>query len=234
MEEKKITAISSFLKSTNIFREVPLPVLEEAAGHCRISNHKRGTILYRKGDPASLMFFLQRGYIMEQVYYRESVDIIIKVKCPGDYFGETAVMTDMEYLNTALVTEDSSLVVMPKAVFLQLAWTNHTICQVVIRELVERLTNSAQNMVNSMYLDAPGRLAFTLLNLMPGAGQSRNAELRVTQSSLAASAGMARQTAAAILGDWRKAGWITTDRGKLSVLDLDCLLDIIMNSELRC
>ena len=233
MEEKKITAISSFLKSTNIFREVPLPVLEEAAGHCRISNHKRGTILYRKGDPASLMFFLQRGYIMEQVYYRESVDIIIKVKCPGDYFGETAVMTDMEYLNTALVTEDSS-VVMPKAVFLQLAWTNHTICQVVIRELVERLTNSAQNMVNSMYLDAPGRLAFTLLNLMPGAGQSRNAELRVTQSSLAASAGMARQTAAAILGDWRKAGWITTDRGRLSVLDLDCLLDIIMNSELRC
>jgi len=143
-------------------------------------------------------------------------------------------MTDMEYLNTALVTEDSSLVVMPKGVFLQLAWSNHTICQVVIRELVERLTNSAQNMVNSMYLDAPGRLAFTLLNLMPGAGQARSGELRVTQSSLAASAGMARQTAAAILGEWRKAGWISTDRGRLSVLDLDCLLDLIMNSELRC
>ena len=105
---------------------------------------------------------------------------------------------------------------------------------VVIRELVERLTNSAQNMVNSMYLDAPGRLAFTLLNLMPGAGQARSGELRVTQSSLAASAGMARQTAAAILGEWRKAGWISTDRGRLSVLDLDCLLDLIMNSELRC
>ena len=40
--------------------------------------------------------------------------------------------------------------------------------------------------------------------------------------------------AAAILGEWRKAGWISTDRGRLSVLDLDCLLDLIMNSELRC
>lgn len=234
MELKEITAISSFLKSTNIFHQVPLPVLEEAAAHCRVSHHKRGTILYRKGDPARLMYFLQRGYIMEQVYYRESVDIIIKVKCPGDYFGETAVMTDMEYLNTALVTEDSSLVVMSKDVFLQLAWANPSVCQVVIRELVERLTNSAQNMVNSMYLDAPGRLAFTILNLMPGAGQTRTAELRVTQSSLAASAGMARQTAAGILGEWRKAGWISTDRGRLSVLDLDRLLDIIVNSELRC
>jgi len=234
MEQTKIAAISGFLKTTNIFRDVPLPVLEEAAGHCRVSHHKRGTILYRKGDPASLMYFLQRGYIMEQVYYRESVDVIVKVKCPGDYFGETAVMTDMEYLNTALVAEDSSLVVMPKGVFLRLAWNNPSVCQVVIRELVERLTNSAQNMVNSMYLDAPGRLAFTILNLMPGAGQSHSAELRVTQGSLAASAGMARQTAAAILGDWRKAGWISTDRGRLSVLDIDCLLDIIMNSELRC
>lgn len=234
MDQKKIADISSFFKTTNIFREVPLPVLEEAAGHCRLSHHKRGTILYRKGDPASLMYFLQRGYIMEQVYYRESVDVIIKVKCPGDYFGETAVMTNTEYLNTALVTEDSSLVVMPKDVFLKLAWSNPSVCQVVIRELVERLTNSAQNMVNSMYLDAPGRLAFTILNLMPGAGQSRGAELRVTQSSLAASAGMARQTAAGILGEWRKAGWISTDRGRLSVLDIDCLLDIIMNSELRC
>ena len=79
MEQAKIGAISSFLKTTNIFREVPLPVLEEAAEHCRISRHKRGTILYRKGDPASLMYFLQQGYVMEQVYYRESVDVITAV-----------------------------------------------------------------------------------------------------------------------------------------------------------
>lgn len=53
MDQTKISAISTFLKSTNIFCEVPLPVLEEAAGHCRVSHHKRGSILYRKGDPAA-------------------------------------------------------------------------------------------------------------------------------------------------------------------------------------
>lgn len=234
MSQDKAEKISLFLKTTAIFRDVSLPLLEAAAGRCQMIRQKRGTVLYHKGRAANLMYFLQSGYVMESVFYRDSVDIIVKVKGPGDYFGETAVMTDMEYLNTALVMEDAALVLMPKDVFLNLAWNNHSVCQVVIRELVERLTNSAQNMVNSMYLDAPGRLAFTILNLTPTAGESRDLEMRVTQSALAASAGMARQTAAKILSDWRREGWISTDRGRLSVKNLDHLLEIITNSEMRC
>lgn len=234
MRQETKSVISYFLKSLDIFAGIPLPLLEEAAGRCQLIRARRGTILYHKGDVANSMYFLKTGYIMESVYYRESVDVIVKIKCPGDYFGETAVMTDTDYLNTALVTEDATLVVMPKSIFLQMAQRHYSICRVVIGELVERLTNSAQNMVNSMYLDAPGRLAFTILNLTTGTTQNTRLEVRVTQSALAASSGMARQTAAKILGDWRKEGWLSTDRGKLIVLDIDYLLDIITNSELRC
>lgn len=235
MRKEADAAISRFLKSTEIFRDIPLELLNEAAGRCRLIQLRRGTVLYHKDDAANSMYFLKQGYVMESVYYGDSVDIITKVKCPGDYFGETAVMTDKPYLNTALVTEDSTLVVMPKSVFLRLANDHYSICQVVIRELAERLSNSAQNHVNAMYLDAPGRLVFTILNLTTGGdGAGRRLEVRVTQSALAASSGMARQTAAKILGDWRKAGWISTDRGKLVVLDIDPLLEIVTNSELRC
>lgn len=234
MSEKKNMTISQFLKSTKIFRDVAPSVLDEAACHCRVAHVKRGSVLYRKGDHADFMYILKQGDIMEQFYYRESVDIIVKVKRVGDYFGETAVMTDMEYQNTAFAMEDSCLVIMPKSVFLQLAWTNPSVCRVIITELAERLTNSARNMVNLMYLDAPGRLASTILNMTTGSTQEQAAEIRVTQCALAASAGLARQTAAKILGDWRKKGWISTDRGRLNVLAMDQLLDIIMNSELRC
>lgn len=234
MSKETDAANSRFLKTTEIFHDIPLELLTEAAGRCRLIHPRRGTILYHKDDPANSMYFLKQGYVMESVYYGDSVDIITKIKCPGDYFGETAVMTDMAYLNTALVTEDSTLVVMPKHVFLRLAHDYYSVCRVVIRELAERLANSAQNHVNAMYLDAPGRLAFTLLNLTTGDGGCRRLEIRVTQSALAASAGMARQTAAKILGEWRKEGWISTDRGKLLLLDIDPILEIITNSEMRC
>ena len=58
-------------------------------------------------------------------------------------------------------------------------------------------------MVNAMYLDAPGRLASIIVNLTTNSSQ-KNMTIRITQSSLAASSGMARQTAAKILGNWRK------------------------------
>lgn len=229
--EEKIRACR-YLKSTALFRDVPQTALEQAVEHCRIARRKRGTILFRKGDSANSFYVIEQGYVMEQVYYGESVDVIVKVKAPGDYFGETALMTDTDYLNTALVLEDAVLLILPKEVFLPLAWAHPCICQVVIRELVERLTNSAENMVHSMYLDAPGRLAFTVLNLTTAA--NRTLDLPVTQGALAATAGMARQTAAKILGEWRKEGWISTERGRLSVLNVDQLLQIILSSELRC
>ena len=224
-----------FLKDTSLFHEVPPAMLEEASGKCRIARVKRGHFLYRKGDLANYLYVIRKGFLMELFSYRESLEIVVKVKSPGDYFGETALMTDMNYLNTAITTEDSELIIMPKHVFLRLAWTNPGITRVVIRELVERLTNSAQNMLNSMYMDAPGRLAFTLMNLMPdSAGQVGVREVRITQQVLASSSGIARQTAAGILGEWRKKGWISTERGKICVHDFDSLMDIIMNSELRC
>lgn len=232
MEIKKTVFL--FLKNTELFRSVPAAMLEEASGNCRIARVKRSQFLYQKGDVANYLYILKKGYLMELFSYRESLEMIVKVKSPGEYFGETALLTDMNYLNTAITMEDSELVIMPKSVFLKLAWANPGICRVVIQELVERLTNSAQNMLNSMYMDAPGRLAFTLINLLPSNSEPGSPrEVRITQQALASTAGMARQTAAVILGDWRKNGWISTDRGKISVLDYDSLMEIIMNSELR-
>ncbi len=228
-------ALYTFLKNTGLFRNAPDDALKEAAVHCCTEKVKRGRFLYRKGDFANCFYILKKGYLMEQFSYRESLEIIVKVKCPGDYFGETALMTDSDYRNSAIIMEDSELIVMPKNTFLKLVWSSPSVCRVIVRELVERLTNSAQNMLNSMYLDAPGRLAFTLINLTTGSsGEIRNPEVRITQSALASSAGMARQTAAKILGDWRRSGWLGTDRGKITVLDYDSLMNIILTSELRC
>lgn len=232
MDKKKNERIYAILQETAIFHGVPREQLEQAAEYCRLSRVKRGSSVFRKGEAANNLYILQKGLVMEQVYYRESVDVIVTVKSPGSFLGETALMTDTNYLNTALALEDVVLVSMPKSVFLDLAWNHPAVCQVVIRELVKRLTNSAEYMVHSMYLDAPGRLAFTVLNLTTAA--NRTMDLRVTQSALAATAGMARQTAAKILGDWRAEGWISTDRGRVSVLDMDRLVDIIMKSELHC
>ncbi len=225
------TQLAQFLKTTSLFSGLNSAELEQLAAHAKLLHKKKGSIIYQKDDSSSHLFIIKSGYVVESVYYGASVDVLVKVRSTGEYFGEMGILSNKTYPNTAIALEDTYLVSISRSQFLDTIWNNASVCKVIILELIERLTNSAQNMVNSMYLDASGRLAFTLVNLTTNSSQ-KCMNIRVTQSALAASSGMARQTAAKILGDWRKQGIISTERGRLCVLDLDALLDIILNSEI--
>ena len=229
---KEQQEIFSILKSTAIFHELSVYQLIELASHCKIVTHKKGATIYHNGDRSAHIYIIQTGYIMESVFYGTSADVIVKIRNEGEYFGEMGMLCDKPYPNTALALEDCRLISLPKTKCLKTVWDNPSVCRVIIQQLIDRLLNSAQHMVNAMYLDAPGRLASIIVNLTTNSSQ-KNMTIRITQSSLAASSGMARQTAAKILGNWRKEKIIQTERGHLKVLDFNRLLDIILDSELN-
>ena len=160
------------------------------------------------------------------------MDVIVKVRSDGEFFGEIGLISSSPCPNTVIALEDCCLIDLSKSYFLETVNESTAVCKVIILELIDRLLNSAQNMVNSMYLDAPGRLASTIVNLTTNSRQ-KVMTIRITQSALAFSSGMARQTAAKILGEWRKEKIIATERGRLKVLDFNRLLDIILESELN-
>lgn len=225
-------SIFSFLLTVPLLSGLSRSYLEELSTHCRMVFRKKGTVIYRKEDISNHLYIIKSGCIMESVFYGASEDIIVKIRTNKEYFGEMGTLAGHVYPNTALTLEDSTLNTMPKSCFLDTVWNHTCVCRVIIHELMERLVNSAQNMVNAMYLDALGRLASTVVNLTTSA-QQKAMKIRVTQSALASSSGMARQTAAKILGDWRREGIISTERGRFCVLDFNRLLDIILESEIK-
>ena len=229
---KENQEIFQTLKSTALFKDLSVSQLIELASHCKLRNVKKGTTIYRKGDTADHLYVIQSGYIIESVYYGSSVDVIVKVRSDGEYFGEIGLLYAGPYPNTVIALEDCRLIDLSKSYFMQAVNENTSVCKVIILELIDRLLNSAQNMVNSMYLDAPGRLASTIVNLTTNSRQ-KLMTIRITQSALAYSSGMARQTAAKILGEWRREKIIDTERGRLKVLDFNRLLDIILDSEIN-
>ena len=142
------------------------------------------------------------------------------------------ILSSKTYPNTAIALEDTCLVAISRAQFLDTIWSNTSVCRVIILELIERLNNSAQNMVNSMYLDASGRLAFTLVNLTTN-NRQKCMNIRVTLVRSGCLFRHGPSDNAKILGEWRRQGIISTERGRLCILDLDALLDIILNSEIE-
>lgn len=224
--------ICRFLRTVPLFAELPESYLLEFSRHCRLLHKKKGAVIYRKEDSSNHLYIIKSGCIMESVFYGTSADIIVKIRSDRDYFGEMGILSGHSYPNTALALEDTTLIIVPQSYFLETVGEYTCVCRVIIQELINRLVNSAQNMVNAMYLDAPGRLASTIVNLTTSA-QQKSMKVRITQSALASSSGMARQTAAKILSDWRREGIISTERGRFCVLNFNRLLDIILESEIK-
>ena len=224
--------ICSFFQTVPLFSALPPDYLETLSSYCRLIYKKKGSVIYRKEDSSNHLYVIKSGYIMESVFYGTSADIIVKIRSDRDYFGEMGILSNRVYPNTALALEDTTLISVPQSCFVDAVWNHTSVCRVIIQELIDRLLNSAQNMVNAMYLDAPGRLASTIVNLATST-QNKSMKVRITQSALASSSGMARQTAAKILSDWRKEGIISTERGRFCVHDFNRLLDIILESEIQ-
>lgn len=225
-------ALRDFFRRTPLLKEVARADIEGLMRDCTVWAISKGSVIFRPGEPSNWMYFIYSGFVVEFVGYGSSVDIIVKTRRPYDYIGEMGMLIDQPYPNTAVAMENLVLVALPRRIFLDLTWKHPAVSRHIIGQLIERLNNSARKMINTMYLDAPGRLAFTVVSISGDMAGHRD-KISITQTDLAASAGIARQTVAKILGDWRREGWISTVRGQIAVRDLDALLDIIVSSELR-
>lgn len=228
------TDILEFLKEVPLLNKVPKSDLEDVSKVCNVKNYKRGNIIYRKGDSSNWLYFILTGHVAEFVGFHSSVEIIVKTRKRFDYIGEMGILANEPYPNTAMALENATLIALSKERFLNLIRTNPSILNYINKELIDRLVNASRSTINAMYLDSPGRLAFSLVNLATDkAGLANDTIINVTQGELASTAGMARQTASIILEEWRGKGFIETSRGRIKIKDINTLIEIIINSELN-
>lgn len=215
-----VDKMQALLGGTALLEYVPPDALREVAARCRAAKYRKGDVIFRRGEPCNWVYFIQSGCVAEIVSYGSSRDVISALQYPGGYIGEMGVMVSEPYLNTAIARE----------VFWSLTQNYTAVANFLTSACIQRLLKSSQRHLNAMQLSAAGRLGFILLSLDDG---EQRREIRVTQCDLAASAGIARQTAAIILGQWRQDGWIETRRGRLRICDKDALLRVISESEIK-
>lgn len=224
--------IAQFLCQAPLLHGVSEQRLLPLAQRAKVVSLPKSSLVFRNGEPSNWIYFVYSGFITEFVDYSNSMNIIVKMRKPHDYIGEMAVLSGSPYLNTAVAMDDVILLGFSKEAFWDMLALDQSVWRHIINELIERLTSSAKKMVNTMYLDAPARLAFTLVSLS-GDMAGHHHTISITQSDLAAASGTARQTVATILGQWRKSGYIATERGRLTIVDVDALLNVISQCEIN-
>jgi CRP-like cAMP-binding protein len=209
--------IIQFLRSHPLFDDLAQANLDELARASSFKHIPKGSFLFFQFDPAEAFYLVREGAIAIQLDNLDGRELIINEMQAGDCFGELGLLTEQTHSTSAGAMEDSIILAIPRATFLSVLKQEPFLALRLLEITAQRLQDSSRREEALAFHDAQQRLARLLLAL--DAAASAKGYLSLSQEELAQRAGLTRQTVAAILGRWRRSGWLLTGRGHIVVLN---------------
>jgi len=221
--------IIQFLRSHPIFERLSESSLEEISHASYIKRIPKGAYLFFQFDPAVAFYLVWQGMIASQLENMDGRELVINEMKAGDCLGELGLLTDQPHSTSAVALTDSVILVVPRSTFLSMLKQEPVLALRLLEITAQRLQDSSRREEALAFHDAAQRLARLLLGL--DATASEKGYLSLSQEELAQRAGLTRQTVAAILGRWRRSGWLLTGRGHIVVLNRRELNKLIPSSD---
>ncbi len=196
-----------------------------AQGHLR--SYEPGDLLFVEGDGSKQVFACVAGRIRIFLTTPAGRELLVGVKEPGDEFGELSAIDGRPRSASAASIDVSSVAVLPADRLLQAMQREPELSVEVCQSLSAALRRANERLVTRESNSArvrTGRMLVELASLrMRHSGVAERYELAITQADLAAWIGATRESTARALADFRRAGLVSTSRGRIVVHDAPAL-----------
>jgi CRP/FNR family transcriptional regulator len=180
---------------------------------------EKGAVLFRPGDAAQGFVMVLSGRIEVHLTGPSGREILLYAVEPGQSCVQTTLglMAGEPYSGEALVATDARVVMIPRAMFLQLIDSEPGFRGFVMTALGRRMQDVTRLLEQVAFASIESRLAAALLDM------SEDNLVHATQAELAARIGSAREVVTRRLDAFQRAGWVATDRGTVRLLDSGAL-----------
>lgn len=208
--------ITNFLKDVKINGKAGL-VPEDY----EVYNYKKKQVIYSVGHRPSFLYYVAKGKIKTFKMNEYGKELITAIYKEGDFMGYTPLLEENQYLDTAEALDETEVMLIPKAEFLTLMYTDVQVARKFIKLLTANLTEREENLVNIAYNSLRKRVAVGLLQVYdkykkePG----DKPELGVSREDLAQVVGTATESLVRVLSDFKSEKLIEIKSGKISVLN---------------
>lgn len=188
-------------------------------------------IIFHLGDPVGLLYVIKRGKVKINHTTREGQEVMLAILGPGDFFGELALIDDAPRSAMAVALEPTETWTLPREEFINFLQDNPDFALHVLKTLAGHIRRLNAQLADVFFLDLPGRLARTLLNLADQYGrhtvEGTVIELKLTQTDMAELTGTTRVSVNKIIGHFRRSGWIRVTGRQVTILDRGALEELI-------
>jgi CRP/FNR family transcriptional regulator, cyclic AMP receptor protein len=177
-------------------------------------------IVFRQGQPADSLFYLQRGKVKLAVTSKDGKEAIVAILDVGGFFGEGCLAGQQLRMATATAVTDCTLFRIERQLMTRLLHEQHEISELFVTHLLSRNIRYEADLVDQLFNSSEKRLARILL-LLSHFGKESKAEAvlpRVSQDDLAQMVGTTRSRVSHFMNKFRKLGFIDYgDNGGLTV-----------------
>lgn len=197
---------------------------DESSLVCRVlrySQHPRGAIIFRAGEPAHMLFIVLEGVIKKTYSNARGDEQILGIFQKGEIFGQLFLGKYSHRIATAIAVTDVSLAALARTDLEQLAASIPRLSLNMIQNLADTHRETLARLHAARQLNARFRLLGTLLTL---ARQSQETEREwhclppgVTQADVASIAGLNRTTASLLINALRREGLLGGGGRRLTV-----------------
>lgn len=192
----------------NLLRKLPREFTGRLAGERTVTLAK-GETLFERGDAGDGCYWLRSGVVTVCATSATGEQRILAILGPGAMIGELAMIDGLPRSATVQAVRDCSLTFISRAAFMNVLRQHPELHMEITATLAARLRQSDDDMIASSFLTVRARVARALLQFARLLGEETERgrvliQHRVTQSDLAAMAGVARESVNRTLGIWQK------------------------------
>jgi CRP/FNR family cyclic AMP-dependent transcriptional regulator len=167
-------------------------------------------IVFRQGDAADAMFYIQDGNVKVTVTSRRGKRAVLAILRQGDFFGERCLVRRSLRMSTATAIHQSTIARVKRETIVRIMQQEPSFAKLVISYLLSRIVLVEESFVDQILHSSEKRLARILLLLARSERQSdsKSVVLKVTQQTLAEMVGTTRSRVSFFMNGFRKRGFI--------------------------
>jgi CRP/FNR family transcriptional regulator, cyclic AMP receptor protein len=187
-----------------------------SAGVARaIVQYRKSEKVYRQGDPATKVMYLQKGGVKLSVGNALGKEAIVALLGPGDFLGE-GCLTGLPFrMTTATTIMPTSILVIDKPQMIRVLHAERRFSYCFISYMISRNIRAEADLVDQIFNSVEKRLARALLLLARYGGerQPQKMPLTLSQQALAEMIGTTRSRVNVFINKFKKQGFIHTNGG---------------------
>lgn len=215
-QPENINRVISTLHKTALFEGLDEAVLKQLSSQVVTRQFPKNSIVVTQGDETDSLYVIMDGRVDVFLQNDKGKEIIINTLGECDSFGELAPLGGIPRQASIITTENSTLVVISRQVFMDTLLTKPAISMRIINRLIDLIQNLTEEVSSLALEDVYNRVVRVLYKHAEQVGDKLVTE-KLTQQDIALRVGATREMVHRILKELKTGGYISIEGKHITI-----------------